>query len=66
LTYTTADDLYVLTGKPVDVIEIQPNDCKQSFGTTLKFQRGGKSIGSLDGSADRARGVTIPCPAERR
>jgi lipopolysaccharide transport protein LptA len=66
LTYTTSDDTYVLTGKPVEVIEIMPNDCKQSFGTTLRFQRGGRSIGSLDGSADRARGVTIPCPTEPR
>jgi lipopolysaccharide transport protein LptA/LPS export ABC transporter protein LptC len=66
LTYTEEDKTYVLTGKPVEVIEIVPGDCKKSTGTTLRFVRGSQSIGSLDGSADRAKGVPIPCPVETR
>ena len=39
LTYTAADDTYVMTGKPVAVDEITPPQCRKTRGATLTFQR---------------------------
>jgi LPS export ABC transporter protein LptC len=67
LVYTAADDMYVLTGNPVEVIEQDaPNSCKKTIGTTLTFQR---SVGSIRADTNRLvplKVERVPCPAERR
>ncbi len=65
LTYTAKDETYLMTGKPVEVIEAAPPDCKQSFGSTLTFKRAADTV-SMTGGPDRLRGKAIPCPAETR
>ena len=39
LTYTTADDTYVMDGTPVQVEERTPTDCRITEGSTVTFQR---------------------------
>jgi lipopolysaccharide transport protein LptA len=39
LTYTAADDTYVMTGNPLELEERTPTDCRVTVGSTLSFKR---------------------------
>jgi lipopolysaccharide export system protein LptA len=39
LTYTPANDTYVMTGTPVEIEERAPNDCRVHVGSNVTFQR---------------------------
>ncbi len=62
LTYTSADDLYVMNGKPLEVDRRAPNECSRTLGVTLRFHRGDDTL-----IVDGIPGVTpfntkpIPC-----
>ena len=62
LTYTAANETYLMTGKPVIAIEIAPPDCKRSEGTTLTFQKSVDTT-TMSGDGDRILAKNIPCPA---
>jgi lipopolysaccharide export system protein LptA len=67
LTYTGADDTYVMTGKPVEVDEITPPQCRKTRGATLTFQRSVDKV-VVVGIPDVLPMVATPyaCTAERR
>ena len=44
LTYTTADETYVMTGSPVEVEERKEKECRISSGNTLKFRKAGEAM----------------------
>jgi lipopolysaccharide export system protein LptA len=39
LTYTAADDTYLMTGNPLELEERTPTDCRVTVGATLSFKR---------------------------
>jgi lipopolysaccharide export system protein LptA len=45
LTYTAATEEYFMTGTPVVVIQKQPDDCKQTTASSVKFR---KAIDTVD------------------
>ncbi|MEP6916700.1 MAG: LptA/OstA family protein [Acidobacteriota bacterium] len=66
LTYTAATKSYLITGTPVEGVELAPNDCKQSFGAVATFQR---AVGTLEMQGNgviRTTQKTIACPAGTR
>jgi lipopolysaccharide export system protein LptA len=67
LTYTGADDTYVMTGTPVEVDEITPPQCRKTRGATLTFQRSVDKV-VVVGIPDVLPMVATPyaCTAERR
>lgn len=66
LTYTTANDTYVMTGKPVEVIDREEQSCKKTVGATLKFRRAVDTIQGEGAHGLTLKTETIACPAERR
>ena len=44
LTYTTADETYVMTGSPVEIEERKETECRISSGNTLKFRKAGEAM----------------------
>ena len=44
LTYTPADETYVMTGSPVEVEERKGSECRVSSGNTLKFRKAGEAM----------------------
>ena len=44
LTYTPADETYVMTGSPVEVEERKATECRVSSGNTLKFRKAGEAM----------------------
>lgn len=67
LTYTAADDQYVMTGKPVEVDEHTPPQCRKTRGATLTFRRSVDSV-VVDGIPNVLPMVATPyaCSGERR
>ena len=63
LTYTTADDTYVLTGPTVELYEPQDNACKKTRAQSFKFRRAVDTIETLGKPVDTQAGVT--CPGRR-
>jgi lipopolysaccharide transport protein LptA len=59
LTYTAADETYVMTGSPVDVLEAKPNSCKRTLAATVRFQRAQDSV-TTEGKPVTVN--TVPCP----
>jgi LPS export ABC transporter protein LptC/lipopolysaccharide transport protein LptA len=66
VTYLASDQTYHMTGTPVEAIEIAPNDCKKSVGTTLTFQRAVDSITMKGSNLIRSVQQPIACPTETR
>jgi lipopolysaccharide export system protein LptA len=61
LTYTSADESYVMTGSPVDVLQRESaTSCKRTLASTLRFQRAQDNI-----QTEGKPGMTnsVPCPA---
>jgi lipopolysaccharide export system protein LptA len=44
LTYTPANETYVMTGAPVEVVEKPPNDCRISNATTITFRKAAEAM----------------------
>jgi lipopolysaccharide export system protein LptA len=44
LTYTTADETYVMTGSPVEIEERKATECRISSGNTLRFRKAGEAM----------------------
>jgi lipopolysaccharide transport protein LptA len=59
LTYTAADDTYVMIGTPVEVVQKQTSSCKKTQAATVRFQR------AVDNITTEGKPVTttnIACP----
>ena len=62
LTYTSADETYVMKGNPLEVDRRAPGECSRTLGVTLRFRRGDDTL-----VVDGIPGVTpfntkpIPC-----
>lgn len=60
LTYTAADEAYVMTGSPADVLQKEgPASCKRTLAATLRFQRARDNI---DWEGKPSTTTTVPCP----
>jgi LPS export ABC transporter protein LptC len=63
LTYTAADETYVMNGNPLEADRYAPNECTRTIGKTLRFRRGDETL-----VVDGIPGVTpfntkpIECP----
>jgi lipopolysaccharide transport protein LptA len=66
VTYFAKDETYHMTGTPVVVVEIAPNDCKKSIGAVLTFQRAVDSVDMKGNALIRMESAPIACPAETR
>lgn len=66
LTYFAKDETYHMTGTPVDVVEIKPDDCKKSLGAVLTFQRAVDSVNMKGNNLIRMESAPIACPAGTR
>jgi LPS export ABC transporter protein LptC/lipopolysaccharide transport protein LptA len=63
LTYTAADDTYVLTGPTVELYEPQDKGCKKTRAQSFKFRRAVDNIETTGKPVDTQAGVA--CPARR-
>ncbi len=62
LTYTVADERYVVEGTPVRAIEKRLTECLETVGTILTFLRSTDTI-NVDGTdGNRSRTRPVPCP----
>jgi lipopolysaccharide export system protein LptA len=59
LTYTAADERYVLTGPLVVIVENKPDGCQKSHSARVTFQRGTEHL-------EMERPLSLPCTAEDR
>ena len=66
LTYTAKDEKYLMTGTPVEAVEIAPNDCKKSVGAVLTFRRAVDTVSMTGNTLIPALQTPIPCPAGTR
>ncbi len=66
VTYLAKDETYHMTGSPVEVVEIAPNDCKKSIGAVLTFHRAVDSVDMKGNNLIRMESAPIACPAETR
>jgi lipopolysaccharide export system protein LptA len=63
MTYTAADETYVMNGNPLEADRYAPNECSRTMGKTLRFRRGDDTL-----IVDGIPGVTpfntkpIECP----
>ncbi len=65
LTYTVADERYVVEGAPVRALEKRPADCLETVGTILTFLRSADTI-NVDGTdGNRSRTRPVPCPGRQ-
>ena len=44
LTYTPANETYVMTGAPVEIVEKKPEECRISHATTLTFRKAAEAM----------------------
>ncbi|MCA1559528.1 MAG: LPS export ABC transporter periplasmic protein LptC [Acidobacteria bacterium] len=65
LTYTAADDRYVMTGAPLEVVEETPPDCKKTVGAILTFQRSADRIDVAGPGGIASVTTPVACAAER-
>jgi lipopolysaccharide export system protein LptA len=65
MTYTAAEDRYVMTGTPVEVIEVTPPNCKKTVGATLTFRRSVSSIAVEGNGVYGQQSTPVACPAGR-
>ena len=62
LTYTAADETYVMVGAPVEVVQKEPTSCKKTVAGSIHFQRAVDNI-STEGSPVTT--TNIACPGTR-
>ncbi len=65
LTYTSSNDRYVMTGTPVEVVEVTPPNCKKTIGATLTFRRSISSITVEGNGVYGQQSTPVACPAGR-
>jgi lipopolysaccharide export system protein LptA len=66
LVYTASTDTYVMTGKPVEIIEKEATGCKQTVGAKLTFNRSNAGVRMENDGLQLVDAKSIPCPAEQR
>ena len=66
LTYTAADDLYVMTGTPVTAIEETPPSCKKTTAPRITFRRSVENVQVSSNSPVAAKTQEIACGSEKR
>jgi lipopolysaccharide export system protein LptA len=66
LTYTAADDRYVMTGTPVIAIEETPPECKKTTAPTITFKRSVENVEVASSSPVASKSEGIPCGSEKR
>jgi hypothetical protein len=59
LTYTAADETYVMTGSPVEVVQKEPTSCKKTLAGVLRFQR---AVDNIQTEGSPVTTTNIPCP----
>jgi LPS export ABC transporter protein LptC len=62
LTYTSADETYVMVGSPVEVVQKEPTSCKKTLAGVLRFQR---AVDNIQTEGSPVTTTTIPCPGTR-
>lgn len=65
LTYTAADDRYVMTGAPLEVVEQTPPDCKKTVGAILTFHRSADRIDVAGPGGVASVTTPVACAAGR-
>lgn len=66
LTYTAADQQYLMIGTPVITIEDDKGSCRVGTGSSLRFFRGAEQ-GQMDGNGiTPSRTETVPCSSIKR
>ena len=70
LTYTAADETYVMGGSPVEVVQKseqkpgqQPDSCKRTLAGVVRFRRGIENSQTIEGSPVTT--TTVPCTGTR-
>jgi lipopolysaccharide transport protein LptA len=66
MTYTAADDLYLMIGTPVEIIEEKNGSCTQTLGATVRFNRATDQAsveGSRSGKIPMRSETLKACPA---
>ena len=68
LTYTAADEQYLMIGTPVTTVEESGVSCRVGTGASLRFFRGaGSERGQLDGNGIiQSKTETVPCASLKR
>jgi lipopolysaccharide transport protein LptA len=67
LTYTAADERYVLVGAPVEIIEARKGTCTLTLGTTATFNRATEQVsvtGTVGGRIPATSRTLTACPPE--
>jgi lipopolysaccharide export system protein LptA len=64
LTYTAADETYVMVGSPVEVVqkEVNATSCKKTLAGSLRFQR---AVDSIQTEGSPVTTTNIACPGTR-
>jgi lipopolysaccharide export system protein LptA len=62
LTYTAADETYVMVGSPVEVVQKEPTSCKKTLAGSLRFQR---AVDNIQTEGSPVTTTTIACPGTR-
>ena len=62
LTYTAADETYILDGMPVEVEERSPTTCRVTVASSIKFQR--STVSTFVGNNGVTPAMTKPCAAK--
>ena len=62
LTYTAADETYVLVGTPVEVVAKEPTSCKRTLAGSLRFQR---AVDNIQTEGSPVTTTTVPCTGTR-
>jgi lipopolysaccharide export system protein LptA len=62
LTYTAADETYVMVGSPVEVVQKEPTSCKKTLAGVLRFQR---AVDNIQTEGSPVTTTTIACPGTR-
>jgi len=62
LTYTAADETYVMVGKPVEVVAKEPTSCKRTLAGSIRFQR---AVDSITTEGSPVTTTQIACPGTR-
>lgn len=66
LTYTAADDKYLMVGTPVESIEEEDGgNCRVSHSTSVEFYRG-RDMGKVDGGHTPAKSTVVACSSLKR
>jgi lipopolysaccharide export system protein LptA len=62
LTYTSADETYVMVGSPVEVVSKEPTSCRKQLAGLLRFQR---AVDNIQTEGSPVTTTNIACPGTR-